>query len=206
MGFVDLLADDADALRGWVYRAARDRIDFATSIGLVHALLRTRIAGDPTHSAPFESLACFSGAAPVDNGGRLWLRAECWLTRPNPGATLGPADLHALDDALLEHVVPARPATPDTVLLVEDSAGHVVSRAAEMRFESQFLAHHAAVLALLRARGRRLIGLLAGVGHSAVFFSNALQSGTLYALAGARVVAMEASSTTMRCWVSPCGI
>jgi hypothetical protein len=80
------------------------------------------------------------------------------------------------------------------VLLVEDSAGHVVSRAAEMRFESQFLAHHAAVLALLRARGRRLIGLLAGVGHSAVFFSNALQSGTLYALAGARVVAMEASS------------
>ena len=72
----------------------------------------------------------------------------------------------------------------ERVVLVEDSAGHVVSRAAEMRFQSQFLAHHAAVLALLRAQGRRLIGLLAGVGHSAAFFSNALQASTLYALRG----------------------
>jgi hypothetical protein len=77
------------------------------------------------------------------------------------------------------------------VLLVEDSAGHAVSRAAEMRFESQFLAHHAAVLALLRARGYRLIGLLAGTGHSAAFFSNALQAHALYALPDARIVAME---------------
>jgi hypothetical protein len=50
------------------------------------------------------------------------------------------------------------------------------------------------VLGLLRAQGRRLIGLLVGVGHSAAFFSNALQASTLYALSGARVVAMEPSA------------
>ena len=194
MGFVDLLADDGDALRGWVYRTVRDRPDFATSVGATHALLRTRITGDPAHTPPFATLACFDGAAPVDNGGRLWMRDECWLTRPNPGATVGPADVHALDDALLEHVVPMRPDGPNALLLVEDSAGHVVSRAAEMHFQSQFLAHHAAVLGLLRAQGRRLIGLLTGVGHSAAFFSNALQASTLYALSGARVVAMEPSA------------
>jgi len=194
MGFVDLLADDGDALRGWVYRTMRDRPDVATSVGATHALLRTRIAGDPAHTPPFAALACFDGAAPVDNGGRLWMRDECWITRPHPGATVGPADVHALDDALLEHVAPGRPDAPNALLLVEDSAGHVVSRAAEMRFQSQFLAHHAAVLGLLRAQGRRLIGLLTGVGHSAAFFSNALQASTLYALSGARVVAMEPSA------------
>jgi malonate decarboxylase gamma subunit len=77
------------------------------------------------------------------------------------------------------------------LVLVEDSTGHTVSRAAEMNLVSQFLAHHAAVLALLRAQGRRLVGLLAGVGHSAAFFSNALQADALYAVPAARVVAME---------------
>ena len=194
MGFVDLLADDGDALRAWVHRTARDRPDFATSVGAMHALLRTRIAGEPTHSTPFAALACFDGAAPVDNGGRLWMRDGCWLTRPQPGATVGPADMHAVDDALLAHVARARPDAPATLLLVEDSAGHVVSRAAEMRFQSQFLAHHAAVLGMLRAQGQRLVGLLAGVGHSAAFFSNALQATTLYAMADARVVTMEPSA------------
>lgn len=193
-GFVDLLADDADVMRAWVCRAARERNDFAAGIDATHARLRTHIAGDSAHAASFEALACFDGAAPVDAGGRVWVRDECWLTRPDPGATLGPADLHALDDALLEHVAPRQPDAPGVVLLVEDSAGHVVSRAAEMRFESQFLAHHASVLALLRARGHRMIGLLAGVGHSAALFSNALQAGELYALPGARVVAMEPSA------------
>ena len=194
MGFVDLLVDDAEALRAWVSRAARERDDLAASVYATHARLRTRIAAETTQPPPFEALECFDGAAPVDNGGRLWMRDECWLTRPNPGATLGPADVHALDDALLQNVAPARPGMPDAVVLVEDSAGHVVSRAAEMRFQSQFLAHHAGVLGLLRAQGRRLIGLLSGVGHSAAFFSNALQAGTLYAMHGSRVVAMEPSA------------
>ena len=194
MGYVDLVVDDADALRAWICQAAREREDFASAIAAMHARLRTRIAGETSHAAPFEALACFDGAAPVDNAGRLWLRDECWLTRPNPGATLGPVDMHAQDDALLTELVPRRANTPARVLLVEDSAGHVVSRAAEMRFESQYLAHHACVLALLRTRGYRLIGLLAGTGHSAAFFSNALQADALYALPDARVVAMEPSA------------
>jgi malonate decarboxylase beta subunit len=194
MGYVDLLVDDADALRAWVCRAARERNDFAAAVRATHERLRVRIAGEPVHPAPFEALPCFEGAAPVDNHGYLWLRNECWLTRPSPGATIGPADVHALDDALLEHVAEARNDTPRIVVVIEDSAGHVVSRSAEMRFQSQFLAHHAAVLALLRNYGRRLIGLLAGVGHSAAFFSNALQADTLYAIPESRVVAMEPSA------------
>jgi malonate decarboxylase beta subunit len=194
MGFTDLLVDDADAIRAWICRAIRERDDFAVGVAATHARLRQRIEGEIAQPAPFEALPCFDGAAPVDNGGRLWLRDECWLTRPHPGAMLSPADLHALDEALLAHVARARSDAPKVVLLVEDTAGHVVSRAAEMRFQSQFLAHHAAVLALLRARGYRLIGVLAGVGHSAAFFSNALQAGTLYALPEARVIAMEPSA------------
>jgi hypothetical protein len=56
---------------------------------------------------------------------------------------------------------------------------------------SQFLAHHAAVLALLRERGVRLVGLLAGSGHSAAFFANALQATILFAHRDARVIAMD---------------
>jgi malonate decarboxylase beta subunit len=194
MGFVELLVDDADAVRAWLSRAARERDDFAVSVAATHARLRERIEGDAAHSPPFEALACFDGAAPVDNGGRLWLRDECWLTRPHPATALGPADLHAQDDALLAHVARGRADAPKVVLLVEDSAGHVVSRGSEMRFQSQFLAHHAGVLALLRARGYRLIGVLAGVGHSAAFFANALQAPALYALAQSRVVVMEPSA------------
>jgi hypothetical protein len=160
----------------------------------MHARLRSRIAGDAAAAAPFEVLPCFEGAVPVDNGGRLWLRDECWLTRPSPGTSIGPADIHALDDALLAHVAPRNAGAPDAVVLVEDSAGHVVSRAAAMRFQSQFLAHHACVLALLRARECRLIGLLTCVVHSAAFFTHALQAPVLYALPGASVVAMEPSA------------
>lgn len=194
LGAVDLVADDVDALRGWVHRAARERRDFAASVAASHAFLKSRIAGDAGRAAPFAPPACFDGAAPVDNGGRLWMRDECWLLRPNSGAALGPADIHAQDDALLAHVAVERPGTPRVVVLVEDSAGHVVSRAAEMHFQSQFLAHHAAVLGLLRTRGFTLVGLLTGTGHSAAFFANALQAQTLYAVADARVVAMEPSA------------
>lgn len=191
MGVVELLADDADALRAWVARAAYEREDFRASVLALHARLGTRIAGEPTHAPAFEALPCFDGAMPVDADGWLWARPECWLTRPNSGAALGPADAHALDAALLRHVVPSTADRQTPLVLVEDSAGHAVSRAAEMRFVSQFLAHHAAVLALLRMQARPLIGLLMGVGHSAAFFSNALQAPVLYALASSRVVAME---------------
>jgi hypothetical protein len=188
-GVAELVADDADAVRAWIARAAREHDDFAASVAATHARLAARIAGVASHAPAFDPLPCFDGAAPVDNQGRLWRRAECWLTRPHHDAPLGPADAHALADALLAHV--ATDAGRSPLVLVEDSAGHAVSRAAEMKFMSQFLAHHAAVLALLRARGTRLVGLLAGVGHSAAFFVNALQAPQLYALPRARVVAME---------------
>ena len=189
-------------VRRRVLRRRDDHVPGAADRQVRAALRSTRVLRRPAadvlqlrgHAAPFDTLACFDGAAPVDNGGRLWRRDECWLTRPNPRTTVGPADVHALDDVLLKHVASAQPGTPDVLLLVEDSAGHVVSRAAEMRFQSQFLAHHAAVLGLLRAQGRRLVGLLTGVGHSAAFFSNAMQASTLYALSNARVVAMEPAS------------
>src|SRR6266511_771132 len=47
-----------------------------------------------------------------------------------------------------------------------------------------------ALLARMRARGHHVIGLLAGTGAGAAFFANALQGAPLYALEGARVVAM----------------
>lgn len=194
LGFVDLLSGDADALRGWVPHAARGCTDFATQVRATHARLQARTAGESAHASPFDALPCFDGAVPADNGGWLWVRPECWLTRPCSGATLGPADTLALDAALLEHLASNPAALPNPVVLVEDSAGHAVSRAAEMRFVSQYLAHHAAVLALLRRQGRQLVGLLAGVGHSAAFFANALQAPSLYALASSRVVAMEPSA------------
>ena len=192
-GLAELVADDVDAVRAWIASAVRERVDFALAVAAMHERLRARVAGQATHAPPFVALPCFDGAAPVDEPGRLWRRPECWLTRPHSGAMLGAVDAHALDDALLAHLA-RRTGERAPLVLVEDSAGHVVSRAAEMRLISQFLAHHAAVLALLRARGWPLVGLLAGIGHSAAFFANALQAPRLYALRGARVVAMEPSA------------
>jgi hypothetical protein len=55
---------------------------------------------------------------------------------------------------------------------------------------SEYLAAHAARLAVLQAEGHVVLGLLTGRGHSAAFFVNALQAATLDALAGARIEAM----------------
>ena len=70
------------------------------------------------------------------------------------------------------------------------SAGHDASVAAERAGLSGHLAHHAAVLALLRTRGVRIVGVLTGVGHSAAFFVNALQADVRLAVRDARVIAM----------------
>jgi hypothetical protein len=61
---------------------------------------------------------------------------------------------------------------------------------------SEYLAAHAARLALLQSEGHTVLGLLAGRGHSAAFFVNALQAGTLDALDGARVEAMAPDAMT----------
>ena len=44
----------------------------------------------------------------------------------------------------------------------------------------------------MRSRGVRVVGWLAGTGHSAAFFANALQADRVVADPDARVVAMEA--------------
>jgi hypothetical protein len=161
----------------------------------VHRRLGQRIENDDPHAPPFVPLPCFAGALPIDPGGRVFRGPSCWLTRPSSGAAIGPADAHAQDEALLANLVPIADERT-TLLLVEDSSGHAISRAAEMKLVSQFLAHHACVLGLLRARGARLVGLLAGVGHSAAFFANALQAPTVFALPDARVVAMGPSAVS----------
>jgi malonate decarboxylase beta subunit len=189
-GLVELVADDADAIRGWIVRAVRERDDFEASVFATQARLARRVEGDAVQSPAFAALPCFADAAPVDAPRLLWRAPRCWLTRPHSVTTVGPADAHALDAALLANVAVHRP-TRLPLVIVEDSAGHTVSRAAEMKLVSHYLAHHASVLALLRAKGTPLVGLLAGTGHSAAFFSNALQAERLYALASARVVAME---------------
>jgi biotin-independent malonate decarboxylase gamma subunit len=114
-----------------------------------------------------------------------------WLSRPFGLGTFGPREAHGLDAALLVNLAASAPAAARTVFLVGDSYGHEVSRHAEALCVAQYLAQHAAVLALLRAQGVRLRGLLTGTGHSAAFFANALQAPEVYAVAGARVVAME---------------
>ncbi|HET9668631.1 MAG TPA: biotin-independent malonate decarboxylase subunit gamma [Casimicrobiaceae bacterium] len=189
-GLVELVADDADAIRAWIVRAVRERDDFEAAVLATHARLARRVEGDAVQSPAFAALPCFADAAPVDAARLLWRAPRCWLTRPHTATTVGPADAHALDAALLANVA-VRRATRPPLAIVEDSAGHTVSRAAEMKMVSHYLAHHASVLALLRAKGTPLVGLLAGIGHSAAFFSNALQADRLYALSAARVVAME---------------
>jgi biotin-independent malonate decarboxylase gamma subunit len=114
-----------------------------------------------------------------------------WLTRPFGLGTFGPREAHGLAAALLAHLAERPAADATTLFLVGDSYGHEVSRSAETLCISQYLAQHAAVVALLRARSVHVCGLLTGIGHSAAFFANALQAREVYAVSGARVVAME---------------
>ena len=204
-GHVELLPDTATAAREWISRASRDSMPFARWAREMHDKLGERLAARHeargTHSPqssgrpgpiPANVASLFDSARPIDPAG--WLArigdGPNWLSRPI-GGTFGPRDAHAVDAALLAYVTPAVVRGPQTLLLIGDSRGHEVSRRAEALCVSQYLAHHAAVLALLRAQGVRLHGLLAGVGHSAELFANVLQATDLHALADARVVAME---------------
>jgi biotin-independent malonate decarboxylase gamma subunit len=135
-------------------------------------------------------------ARPVDRDGWLWRLPErpVWVTRPFGLGTFGPREAHALDAALLAHLADGGERERATLIVVGDSQGHEATRAAEALCVAQYLAQHAAVLALLRAQGVRVTGLLTDTGHSAAFFASALQATRVYALAEARVVAMEPAS------------
>jgi len=150
----------------------------------------------PLSPLPRKLVSLYADAEPVDHLGWLWrIRdRQVWLSRPLGVGTFGPREAHGLDAALLAHLGTTAPASVHTLFLVGDSFGHEVSRHAEATCVAQYLAQHAAVVALLRSRGVRVRGLLTGVGHSAAFFANALQATEVYALTGARVMAMETAA------------
>jgi malonate decarboxylase beta subunit len=201
-GQVALVADNAEAVRAWILAAIRQSEPFAERIVMMHARLAERLArtvappakkDDAFEELPPALAPLFAAADPLDGDGWLWqMRGRpAWITRPPGVHALGPRIAHRLDAALLTHVATSSDGAPGTVFVVCDSRGHETTASAESLCISQYLAQHAAVLALLRAHRLRIIGLLAGAGHSAAFFANALQAPRVLALDGARVVAME---------------
>jgi malonate decarboxylase beta subunit len=172
-GVADLLADDRDALRAWIGQGVRDAIAFPLRVIEMQERLAARVV-----------------AAGDDEPAPGWVEPDGdWLRLRAARGPFGPRQAIAADAALLA-ADDGDLARPRTLLIVEDSAGHPATRSAEALAISQYLAHHAAVLALLRSRGHRIVGYLAGTGHSAAFFVNALQADELYAAPGASVVAM----------------
>jgi biotin-independent malonate decarboxylase beta subunit len=194
-GVMQLCGDSIDAVRATLIGATRVAPDFdLPTLRNERTALRARAAADigigDGGDRPASPL--FAVAEPVSAAGWLWrLRGRAvYLLRPAGGQPVGTGVALALSGAMLDFIE-RNARAPATLIIVEDSRGHELSRRAEAACLSQYLAHHAAALALARQRGHRIIGLLAGVGHSAAFFANALQAETLYALSTARVVAME---------------
>lgn len=207
-GQVEQVADDAEAVREWIARAAPHDTSFATDVLAMHARLAERLRDVPFRdtaidareievpplvSLPRRLSPIYADATPVDRDGWLWQvpGEPVWLTRALGIGTFGPREAFAFDAALLAQFDAAGDGETRTLFVVADSAGHETTARAEALCVSQYLAQHAAVLALLRIRGVRLIGLLAGVGHGAAFFANTLQAPQVYALPDARVVAMD---------------
>jgi hypothetical protein len=210
-GQAELVADDHDALRAWLAAAAAAPQSFDDWVlSMQHRLARRLVAATvpagvepdtravdvataPVAPLPRRLASLYANAHAVDRVGWLWRMADrpVWLSRPFGVGTFGPREAHGLDAALLAQLADGAGDDVRTVFLVGDSFGHETSRPAEALCVSQYLAQHAAVVALLRARGVRVRGLLTGVGHSAAFFANALQAQEVYALENARVVAME---------------
>ena len=213
-GHVELLIDGADGVHRFIARGIKERISLAAWVQAMQLRLATRLADDfrggtsADLSAPPKVVeaslpplpqnlaSLYANAVPVDPAG--WLArlpaGRTWLCRPVGAGTFGPREATSLDSALLASVAAAAPDAAPTLMLIGDSQGHEVSRLAESLCVSQYLAQHAAVLALLRTQGVVLRGLLSGVGHSAEFFSHVLQAQQIDALADARVVAMEPSA------------
>jgi len=203
-GAVELVADDADVVRTWIATVGRDNAAFAERVRTTQLHLAKRLFGRDvrrdskdaprirTEAAP----SLFADAQALEPGGALWRvnKRAIWIAQPAGRRTFGPREAHALDAELLAHLASDQSGEGATLILVEDSLGHEATAAAEGLCVSQYLAHHAAVLALLRAKGVRVVGVLAGTGQGAAFFANALQSSRVYATESARVVAMEPSA------------
>lgn len=187
-----LISGDAGSLREAIAAAARQPARFDRStLATWDASLSRRltVAGGRPAAAPASrpATAIFAEARAVDPLGWLWRvrDSDVHLLRSLAPHTFGPAEAVAIAQSLGECLPPAAP-----LVVVEDSAGHATTRAAEELGVSEYLAAHAARLAMLAMDGHPMLGLLAGCGHSAAFFANALQAASLDALAGARVEAM----------------
>lgn len=198
-GHIEQLPDSIEAIRRWIGEALAARVPFSEAVRAMQARLGARLesvaagATLPCIPLPRAVKSLFARAEPADGAGWLWRigGTNVFLTRAFGIGSFGPQEAHALDAALLAHLAGGAAPEDAVLILVGDSTGHERSRAAEALCISQYLAHHAAVIALLRHEGLRMLGLLAGVGHSGAFFCNALQARALYALPEARVVAME---------------
>lgn len=195
-GQVDVVVDERSAVRGWLRVSCAARRPFVEAVQTTHAALADALVGTPVaaQDSRWQLPPAWSNAveavAPAAGVWRLRGR-PVWIAGAPGEHALGPRRIHALDTALLGAVLPAAAPVGGTLVLVEDSPGHEVSRAAEGVGISRFLAHHAAVLARLKQGGIRVGALLAGQGNGAAFFSNALQADRLHALQSARVMAMN---------------
>jgi biotin-independent malonate decarboxylase beta subunit len=178
-GLAEALVDDATVVRAWL--GAGHASSFADEV----TSRRLRLRPVATSADVLDPRFRAHRIAP-----RLWRNADAWIVAPFGARHVDPAALAALDDAMLAHVGRPGDEGPALVVLLEDSAGHDASVAAERAGLSHDLARHAAVLALLRTRGIRVVGVLTGIGHSAAFFVNALQADIRLAVRDARVVAM----------------
>jgi len=191
-GIGTLTGDDSDEARTAIRAAAQYRARFDRAVlqtwdaKLASRLARAGMAPAPAVALPTE-LSILADAQAVDPTGWLWrIRdTDVHVLRPLAPLTFDPAVAVAIATALRERLPAGAP-----LVVVEDSPGHATTRAAESLGVSEYLAAHAARLALLQMDGHAVLGLLAGTGHSAAFFVNALQAATLDALADARVEAM----------------
>jgi Malonate decarboxylase gamma subunit (MdcE) len=190
-GIGSLVDDDAGTIRRVIVDAARVHVPFdRTALRRWDAVLSARlaVAGLAPAAAPKSrpELPIFGDARPVDPLRWLWRHgdSEVYLLRPLAPQAFGPAQAVAMAQALSW-------LTPNAALvIVEDSPGHAATRTDEVLGVSEYLAAHAARLAFLDFEGHVVLGLLAGRGHSAAFFANALQAATLDGLAESRVEAM----------------
>ncbi len=191
-GIGRLLDDDADSLRVAIINATQqpDAFDRST-LATWDASLSSRLAAtgaEPTFApAQAPGMAIFAEAREVDPWRWLWRvrDSDVHMLRTVAPQSLGPGEAVAIAQAITQFLPPGAP-----LVVVEDSAGHATTRAAEAIGVAEYLAAHAARIALLQMDGHTVLGLLSGCGHSAAFFVNALQARTLDALAGARVEAM----------------
>ncbi len=130
---------------------------------------------------------------PVDEAGWLWRVPGVGGTvlRPFAPEPMGPAAIASADRALVRWLEKAADTIDSsTLVVVEDSPGHELSRRAETLCLSRYLATHARAINAVRQAGRRVVGVVAGLAHSAAFFVNALQAPTLYVVRGARLEVM----------------